>query len=169
MVCSAPRVVSTVRRSRSPVEADEPQHAVLALLQVDEDDPPAGPDRKLIRRACMSWRAPGPSPRSRSPRSDPGPRDHPGLARRPRRTCAGAGGRLANGARPKRTGVSVARHRDGVVRDGSSLISEELRPPRSAHRGSWPPPPSRRPQLEQSLDRLRRSRSTPAVHDSGRI
>ena len=43
MVCSPPRVVSTVSRSRSPVDAMKPEHAVFVRRQLDENHALAGP------------------------------------------------------------------------------------------------------------------------------
>ena len=46
MVCSAPRVVSTVSRSRSPRRGDEAEHAVL-VAELDQDDALAGAGQEV--------------------------------------------------------------------------------------------------------------------------
>ena len=47
MVCSAPRLVSTVSRSRSPRRRDEPEHTIVFRRQLDQDDAATGPGEEV--------------------------------------------------------------------------------------------------------------------------
>ena len=120
MVCSAPRVVSTVSRSRSPLDAMNPstRSSLPSLIRMT---PLPGPDRKFTSSALQSMpRASAVAAIRISPPVTRRDADDLGAFGRPREAPAGARARLDEPVEPEAQRVAVARHGDGVHRRRSS-------------------------------------------------
>ena len=116
MVCSAPRLVSTVSRSRSPGRGDEAEHAVV-VAQLDEDDAlaRAGQVVHLVGPAEQAARLGGGGDQ-RLAAGEPRDADDLGALGRPGEPAAGARARLDEGLEAEAEAVAVARHGDAVHR-----------------------------------------------------
>ena len=115
--CSAP---GWFRQStgRGPHRRDEPEHAVLLRVQLDEDDALPGPDRKLISSALRASPAPAPSRDDGLAAVDHGDAT---TSAPPARSAARPGCWAPQRLQAEPQAVAVARDGDGVRRHAAWL------------------------------------------------